>query len=187
MFLKIGLLKRLFLITIILNSLIALALFLSQSYLVFIVLLVVDLVLVYFYIVDSNNLEQDILNTKNLVSSLINKAIDVKELPILTYDEESNIITWENEYFKKQFGFYVNLDINDIFDGYLKEETKEYLFYNERYYNIVKRQGIILFEDVSIIVNLKKQFDENRECLFFIKLDSIEDLSATIDEIALQE
>lgn len=164
------------------------SLIVDNPLIVSLILIVFNLILVNSYLVLSRQLSNDIKAGRELIPVFASKTIDAANYSILMYNKLNNKVIWENEYFNENFGVNLGKDVSELFDGALFDEDSnlEYLKYNDKYYNVVKEPGTIIFKDVTNLVSVQQKYTDDRDCVAFLRLDSLEDISASMDELTYQ-
>lgn len=182
---KLKKIENLIIAIIIINILIFLAYILGvPDIITFIVLMFFDILFVILIYQKSSLLKDYLSHSRNVLPKSVNKAISYDEYNILTYDKDNFKIVWENEYFNENFGSLLNQDVRLIFDGFLfnKDFDKDYLHYQDKYYKVIEDQENFILKDVSDYVSLKEKYENEKTSLLYIKIDNLEDLSASLDE-----
>lgn len=153
-----------------------------------IILVMLNLILINSYLAINRQLRNDIRAGRELIPVFASKTIDAANYSILMYNKTNNKVIWENEYFNENFGVNLGKDVRELFDGALFDEDSnlEYLKYNDKYYNVVKESGTIIFKDVTNLALIQQKYIDERDCVAFLRLDSLEDISASMDELTYQ-
>ncbi|MDL2212182.1 DHH family phosphoesterase [Erysipelotrichaceae bacterium OttesenSCG-928-M19] len=156
---------------------------------VFALLIILNIILVYLISKNANVLKKSINKSKSILPASVIKAIDIDKYCMVMYDNEDHKIVWENEYFVEQFGSHLDEDITKIFSGFffIDNIEGEYLEYNDRYYSVIKNEETFLLKDVSDYIRILKNYENEKDCILFIRIDGVDDVSAGMDEIEYQE
>lgn len=164
------------------------SLIVANPLVVSLILIAFNLVLLNSYLVINKQLQHDIKVGRELIPVFASKTIDAANYSILMYNKNNNKVIWENEYFNENFGVNLGKDVTELFDGALFDEDSnlEYLKYKDKYYNVVKESGTIIFKDVTNLVSVQQKYIDERDCIAFLRLDSLEDMSASMDELTYQ-
>ncbi|MDF9866545.1 c-di-AMP phosphodiesterase-like protein [Bacilli bacterium PM5-3] len=153
-----------------------------------VLLAIINTFFVYLIIKKGNILKDDIKKSKNLLPNSVIKAIDIDEYCMLMYDVDDNKIVWVNEYFNEKFGDMLDEDITKVFSGFFFDENKkdDYLEHDGRFYSVMKNEETFILKDVSDFVKISRCYENEKDCILFIRIDSIDDISSGMDEITYQ-
>ena len=152
------------------------------------ILFILNCLCVYLIFKKGNALKEELKKSKNILPASVIKAVDIDEYCMMMYNESDKKVVWENEYFTAHFGSCLDKDVTKLFSGFLFEENEEntYLKYNDSYYWVIKNEETFLFKDVTAYVNIKNSYEEEKDCVLYIKVDSIDELSSSLDENSYQ-
>ncbi|WP_423363278.1 DHH family phosphoesterase [Mycoplasma sp. P36-A1] len=132
--------------------------------------------------------KETISHTQNVVANSVKQAVELEKLSVFMVDEKTNKVSWQNEYTTSNFGDLLNKDINELFNGKLliKEETdtnNTTISCNNKCYSIIKDQDAYVLKDITSIVESKEKYINNKDCLIYLRIDSIDEISETLEEI----
>lgn len=153
-----------------------------------VIIVISNAILVYIAFKKIAVLKTTISDSRTLLPASVNQAIDMDQYCILMFDKNTNVILWQNEYFTNKFGSYLELDVTKIFDGFLfaDDNDEEFLYFDNDYYSVVVSEETILLKNVTPLVEVQKKYENEKDCILFIKIDSIDDISASLDEVSYQ-
>lgn len=174
---------------IVINIILLVSYFLGLSFIIYIILFIgLNIAVLYLVFISSDKLKKNIKDTRNMLPNSVIKAVDLNQYNIISYDKETYTVDWENEYFIENFTSSLGQDIRDLFDGYFfkTEDKPEYLKYHDKYYEVIQNKQSFILKDVSDYVELMHKYENERDCVIFIKIDNIEDTSSSMDEATYQ-
>ena len=151
-------------------------------------LIIVNIVFASLMIKNIKRAAAELKHTKNILPQSVANAIEMEHLAIFTYDND-NAISWTNEFFTKRFGNFLNKNYKRAFEGYfnkIKSARPKYLEYDHHYYEVVEDKEVIILRDVSKYAKMLNKYKKSKGCVAFIKMDNIDDISASIDETVFQ-
>ncbi|MDR1781717.1 MAG: DHH family phosphoesterase [Bacilli bacterium] len=152
------------------------------------ILVLVNIVFAYLMIKNIKLIIKDLHHTKSILPHSVANALEMEQLVIFTYDS-NNSITWVNEHFTKRFGNLLNKNYKRVFNGYfnkVKSARPKYLEYDHHFYEIIEENESIILKDVSRYAKMLQKYKDSKGCVAFIKIDNVDDISASIDESVFQ-
>lgn len=133
------------------------------------------------------SLRHEAMHIKNVVPASTAQAVELDHLLVIMYDQENNEVTWQNEYATDTFGNLLGADVNKICEGDLLKEVDEgeenIVYYENHYYRVVHNKDTFVLMDVSKRMNALHKYEDNKDCVINIRIDSIDDLSESLDDV----
>lgn len=125
---------------------------------------------------------------KDFIPHNLLTALEKSNFSVVYFSSVNDSVIWENQAFKSNFGSCVNKNIKEILDGYLVNSInfKDYLLYNDQYFNVIKGDQTFFFQNVTKYVKLENRLQEEKTCIIFIKIDTFNDVSTSMDEVTYQ-
>jgi len=157
--------------------------FLFFSFPSFILLIILSITLLigcsfsFFYI---SKLKNEISNIKNVVPYTTAQAIALEKLALITFDENSHEITWENEQAIDSFGNLQGKKLMDVFDGKLLDEVEDdehIIKYNDQFFRVLKNKETLVLKNITPRIQALNKYDENKVAQLSIRIDSLDDIS----------
>lgn len=189
MYKKLRGIENIALICLLVNITLMILLYVGLSVSIFSILMILSNVSgVYAIFKKIGTLKKSISDSRILLPALVNQAIEMDQYCILMFDKSTMQILWQNEHFTESFGSLLEQDVTKIFDGFLFDDDtdEEHLFYNDNYYSVVVSEETIILKNVTLFVQTQKDYENEKDCILFIKVDSIDDISASLDEVSYQ-
>lgn len=154
------------------------------SMLMILVFVGITLLNVLFLIVNKNVIKETQLNSN--INSLIVKTFVNRNYAIISYDSDTKKIDWQNDISKDLLGDIINSKVDEIYNNRLLDESCNTISILQATYDILRYHNIIVLRNINNLTLLEEELVENENCIAFIKMDNLIDMSAGVDELAYQ-
>ncbi len=132
------------------------------------------------------DLRQRVMSVSQILGREGQQALQLGKLGLMTYDDDYQI-TWVSELFEKHSNFVsqrvtkVVPQLRNLFSGDEDEITVDF---NDRKYRVLRKEDaqILYWQDITEIVNINREYQENKPVVGIIHMDNYNDSVANEDE-----
>lgn len=189
MYQKIKKLENQILLLVILNLLIMTTFFLNVPFnYIIVAIIILDVIMIYMINKKSDYIKNEIDKARNILPSSVIKAVNIDKYGIIMYNQEDDLIVWENEFFIERFKSYNGTNIKKLFNGFLFNSNlnEEYLEYDNSFFKVIKNEESFIFKDVTKFVNAINAYNNEKDFVAYLHIDNVDELVSNLDDLELQ-
>lgn len=189
MYQKIKKLENQILLLVILNLLIMTTFFLNVPFnYIIVAIIILDVIMIYMINKKSDYIKNEIDKARNILPSSVIKAVNIDKYGIIMYNQEDDLIVWENEFFIERFKSYNGTNIKKLFNGFLFNSNlnEEYLEYDNSFFKVIKNEESFIFKDVTKFVNAIDAYNNEKDFVAYLHIDNVDELVSNLDDLELQ-